>query len=139
VEAAHGILNKRFAFCQTMPLADFLVLVEELRRYWYRPIGFRPYAAGQSLLVAAVWTRDPPPALDPIPFGVPYWLLYHGLSAEEILRQNEGYKGSPFAPVDIASYHIKGVEHYGGVWSRVRRSEDSQITLGMDEESRYRR
>jgi formylglycine-generating enzyme required for sulfatase activity/tetratricopeptide (TPR) repeat protein len=134
VEAAHGILNERSAFCQTMPLGKFLVLVEELRGYGYRPIGFRPYAAGQSLLVAAVWTRDALPASDPFTIGRTPWDLHHGLSAEEMLRQNEDYKGSPFAPVDIASYHIKGVEHYGGVWSRVGRSGDSQITLGLDDE-----
>jgi formylglycine-generating enzyme required for sulfatase activity/tetratricopeptide (TPR) repeat protein len=138
VEAAHGVLNERSAFCQTMPLAKFLILVEKLGEYGYRPLGFRPYAAGQSLLVAAVWTRDPLPASAPMAIGRPPWRLYHGLSAEEILRQNEDYKGSLFAPVDIASYHIKGVQHYGGVWSRIGRSGDPQITLGLDEDELQR-
>ena len=58
IESAQGMLTERFAFCQTMPLDEFLTTAEGLRKSGYRPIRFRPYAEGRSLRVAAVWTRD---------------------------------------------------------------------------------
>src|SRR5208337_370196 len=78
VEAAHGLLRERFAFCQTMALDDFLAVAEALRSAGYRPIRFRPYsttsdppASTNRLLVAAVWTRDGQE-----------WQLAHGLTEQ---------------------------------------------------------
>jgi formylglycine-generating enzyme required for sulfatase activity len=136
VEAAHGILDEQLAFCQTMPLEEFLVLAERLRGFGYRPIGFRPYAAGHSVLVAAVWTRDSAGFRS-------HWGLHHGLSAEEILRLNEEYKEWFYVPADIAGYAINSVERYALVWHRdltelragwrPRRTVDPHITLGLNE------
>ena len=42
-----GLLDERFAFCQTMPLDEFLSLAEALRPSGYRPVRFRPYADGR--------------------------------------------------------------------------------------------
>ena len=47
IESAQGILAERFAFCQTMPLDEFLTTAEALRKSGYRPVRFRPYADGQ--------------------------------------------------------------------------------------------
>src|SRR5205814_10177763 len=58
IEAAEGMLAEWFAFCQTMPLDEFLTTAEGLRKAGYRPIRFRPYAEGKNVRVAAVWTRD---------------------------------------------------------------------------------
>ena len=58
IESAGGLVAERFAFCQTMPLAEFLTTAEGLRSSGYRPIRFRPYADGQVVRVAAVWKRD---------------------------------------------------------------------------------
>ena len=37
VESAQGMLNERFAFCQTMPLDEFVKAAETLRKSGYRP------------------------------------------------------------------------------------------------------
>ena len=58
IEGGQGLLAERFAFCQTMPLDEFLTTAEGLRKSGYRPVRFRPYADGQAVRVAAVWTRD---------------------------------------------------------------------------------
>ena len=58
IEAAKGMLAERFAFCQTMPLDDCLALTEKLRPCGYRPVRFRPFAAGGAVQVAALWERD---------------------------------------------------------------------------------
>ena len=58
IEAADGMLDERFAFCQTMPLDEFITTAEALRPSGYRPVRFRPYADDQAMRVAAVWTRD---------------------------------------------------------------------------------
>ena len=47
IESAQGILSERFAFCQTMPLDEFLTTAEALRKSGYRPVRFRPYAEGR--------------------------------------------------------------------------------------------
>ena len=49
IESAQGMLDERFAFCQTMPLDEFLTIVEGLRKSGYRPIRLRPYTEGKSL------------------------------------------------------------------------------------------
>ncbi len=73
IESAQGMLAERFAFCQTMPLDEFLATAEALRVSGYRPVRFRPYADGQVVRVAAVWTRDGR-----------NWRDASGLTAEEV-------------------------------------------------------
>ena len=58
IESAQGMLIERFAFCQTMPLDEFVTTAKALRESGYRPVRFRPYADGTVTRVAAVWTRD---------------------------------------------------------------------------------
>ena len=58
IESTDGLVADRFAFCQTMPLDEFLATAEALRKSGYRPIRFRPYADEQVVRVAAVWARD---------------------------------------------------------------------------------
>ncbi len=48
IESAQGMLTERFAFCQTMPLDEFVKIAEALRPSGYRPTRFRPYADGQE-------------------------------------------------------------------------------------------
>ena len=46
IESAQGMLAERFAFCQTMPLDEFLTTAEALRKSGYRPVRFRPLPMG---------------------------------------------------------------------------------------------
>ena len=80
IEAAHGLISERFAFCQDMRWATFQEIVETLRASGYRPTRVRPDSSRHSpsaaaspestantadgtrsvpaTLVAAIWTRD---------------------------------------------------------------------------------
>ncbi len=78
IESAQGLLADRFAFCQTMPLDDFLTVAEGLRKSGYRPVRFRPFADGPAVRVAAVWVRDRRA-----------WRIASGLSVEEARRLDD--------------------------------------------------
>jgi hypothetical protein len=139
LEAAHGVLAERFAFCQTMPLQDFLNVADGLRQCGYRPVRFRPYAraggvasaprdspganatelAGE-LLVAAVWTRDSEA-----------WQLAHGLSAEEIRQRNAQLGKQSFQPVDVAGYLGGGTLRYAALW--VQASTRARLEVELSE------
>ncbi|MGO9919135.1 MAG: protein kinase domain-containing protein [Isosphaeraceae bacterium] len=88
IESTGGLVAERFAFCQTMPLDEFLVTAEGLRVSGYRPIQFRPYADGEVVRVAAVWTRDGRE-----------WRIASGLTRRELLARDEELRkvrrGSP--------------------------------------------
>jgi serine/threonine protein kinase/formylglycine-generating enzyme required for sulfatase activity len=115
IEAAHGLINERIAFCQTMALEDFLAVAEALRLAGYRPIRFRPYsttgeppASGNRLLVAAVWTRDDQE-----------WQLAHDLTAEAMMSLDTKQRERLFHPVDVAGYVTDDQELYAGLWVKV--------------------
>src|SRR4029077_10919899 len=93
IESAQGILTERFAFCQTMPLDEFLTTAEGLRRSGYRPTRLRPYADGQVVRVAAVWTRDGR-----------NWRISSRLTTNEVRQQDERNRKDKFLPVDVAGY-----------------------------------
>src|SRR5271157_4983994 len=97
IESAQGILAERFAFCQTMPLDEFLKVAEGLRPSGYRPTRFRPYAEGKSLRVSAVWTCDGR-----------NWRMAHGQSADEIRQTDERNRKEGYLPVDVAGYLAAG-------------------------------
>ena len=78
IESAQGMINERFAFCQTMPLDEFLTTAEALRKSGYRPMRFRPYADEHVVRVAAVWARDGR-----------NWRICSGLTADEVRQQDE--------------------------------------------------
>ena len=134
IESADGLLEERFAFCQTMPLATFLTVTEGLRRSGYLPTRFRPFASQDDVLVAAVWARD---GRD--------WQLATGMTAERTVEHDEDLRGDGFMPVDVSGYvdvvDGKPVEHYGGIWverergggrSHVRGSVRAQTPLRTD-------
>jgi eukaryotic-like serine/threonine-protein kinase len=104
VEAADGLLAERFAFCQAMPLGDFLAVAEGLRPSGYRPTRFRPYAAGGAVLVAAVWTRD---GKD--------WRMVYGLGKEELANYQQELEKKNYVPEDVAGYEDKRLV-FGAVW-----------------------
>ena len=127
IESAQGILSERFAFCQTMPLDEFLTTAEALRKSGYRPVRFRPYADGQVVRVAAVWTRDGR-----------NWRIAHGLTAEEVRQQDERNKKDKFIPVDVAGYAAtdaggKPADRYAALWVEKTGDEDARMYVGADD------
>jgi eukaryotic-like serine/threonine-protein kinase len=110
IEATHGLLDPSFAFCQTMPLDDFQMTAEALRKSGYRPVRFRPYADDKLVRVAALWTRD---GRD--------WRIASGLSGDGLRQQDERNQKDKFRPVDVAGYVThdaagKPAEQYVALW-----------------------
>src|SRR5262249_5986207 len=125
IESAQGILTERFAFCQTMPLDEFLTTAESLRKSGYRPTRFRPYAEGKSVQVAAVWTRGGPP-----------WRIASGRTSDDARQRDEGNKKAGFLPVDVAGYITvegggKPADRYAALWVDKSGDYDARMYTGM--------
>ena len=124
IESAHGILHEQFSFCQTMPMDEFLTTTEGLRKSDYRPIRFRPFADGQVVRVAAVWTRDGR-----------NWRSASGLSPEHIRQQDEKNRNDKFLPVDVAGYVAtnkdgKSLDRYAALWAEKSADDDARLYVG---------
>jgi serine/threonine protein kinase/formylglycine-generating enzyme required for sulfatase activity len=119
IESAQGMLSDRFAFCQTMPLDEFVNVAKVLGKSGYRPTRFRPYAEGKSLQVAAVWTRDGRP-----------WLMAQDQTAEEIRQTDERNRKEGYLPVEVAGYSAAGgdkrkpTSNFAALWAQRRGPED---------------
>ena len=127
IESAQGILAERFAFCQTMPLDEFVATAEALRKSGYRPVRFRPYADGTGTRVAAVWTRDGR-----------NWRLASGQTPDEVRRQDEKNRTEKFLPVDVAGYvtSVDGqpAERYAALWVEKSGDDDARLYLGATDD-----
>jgi hypothetical protein len=125
IEAAGGLVAERFAFCQAMPLDQFMTTVESLQPSGYRPIRFRPYADGPAVWVAAVWTRDGRK-----------WRIAMGLTPEEARKQDASNRDAKLFPVDIAGYLTtdgKRPDHYAALWSEMP-DDDIRLVVGANED-----
>jgi serine/threonine protein kinase/formylglycine-generating enzyme required for sulfatase activity len=122
LEAAEGLLDDRFALCQTLPLAEFVKVAEELRMARYRPIRVRPFAAADGVRVAAVWTRDEEE-----------WRLRAGLSAAEVRAEDKKQQTESYRPADVAGYLDGGRERYAAVWVRTAGKDDVRLYAGVAE------
>jgi len=125
IESAQGVLAERFAFCQTMPLDEFLTTAEALRKSGYRPIRFRPYIDEQVAKVAAVWTRDGR-----------NWRVSPGLTADEARFQDDGNKKDKFLPVDVAGYMAmdkdgKPADRYAALWVEKPGDDEARLYVGI--------
>ncbi len=93
IQDAHGRLMARFAFCQTLPLTDFLNVAESLRECGYRPTRFRPYYSGEKEIhVSAIWARD-----------TSSWRTKIG-TVDEIRSENRRLQADKWQAVDIAGF-----------------------------------
>jgi serine/threonine protein kinase/formylglycine-generating enzyme required for sulfatase activity len=117
LEAARGLVAERFAFCQTLPLAECESVMTALRTSGYRPIRFRPYLMGKVLRVAVVWTRD----------GREFKMLQH-LQAGEVGPRDDRYRAQGFEPADAACYADEaGQERYAVVWVKASPEERKRV------------
>jgi formylglycine-generating enzyme required for sulfatase activity/tetratricopeptide (TPR) repeat protein len=107
LEAADGLATEHFAFCQTLPLSQAPALVETLRKSGYRPVQYRPYQAGATVQLAAVWTRD----------GAAFQTT-EGAEAEALRRQDEAWRAKGFLPMDVASYLTADGVRHAALWVR---------------------
>ena len=119
-----GILSERYAFCQTMPLDDFLTTAQALRTSGYRPVRFRPYGNGQQVRVAAVWTRDER-----------NWRISSGLTPSEVCQVDEDNRKDMFVPSDVVGYITTGKDGtlcdiYAAVWVEKPGDDDTRLYVG---------
>jgi serine/threonine protein kinase/formylglycine-generating enzyme required for sulfatase activity len=125
LDTAHGIITDRFAFCQTLPLDDFLAMGDALRSRGYRPTCFRPCRVSEAIQVAAVWTRDGR-----------NWQLAYDLSASELRRQDSKLRQTGLLPVDIAVYLSGESERYAALWGMPdRETADAKLGLELSEDA----
>jgi serine/threonine protein kinase/formylglycine-generating enzyme required for sulfatase activity len=122
IESSQGMLEGRFAFCQTMPAAEFLNVAERMTKSGYRPVRSRPYADGPTLKIAAVWTRDGR-----------NWRIEFDTSETAILEADGSNKKNGLIPVDVAGFttidaHGKPVDRYAAVWVE-RASSDNDVRM----------
>jgi formylglycine-generating enzyme required for sulfatase activity len=140
LEAAEGMAQQRFAFCQALPLEQFDAMAGRLRRCGYRPVRLRPFAVATggppggssgkptggppvaTVQVAAVWTRD---GRD--------WQAVHGLTAEEVRRQDAERRAAGFIPADVAGYRDGGRERYAVLWVKGGKDEGARLYVGVPE------
>lgn len=91
LESANGLVAARFAFCQAMPLSQFLYVAEALRAHGYRPTRVRPYATEYEPNVAAIWTRD-----------TKRWQVESNIAISDIPSSNENATKNSLLLSDIA-------------------------------------
>jgi formylglycine-generating enzyme required for sulfatase activity/tRNA A-37 threonylcarbamoyl transferase component Bud32 len=118
VESADGLLAERFALCQRLPLERLAAVAEGLRRCGYRPVKVRPWAQGDAVRAAVVWTRD---GRD--------WHLAIGLGAEEVQKQDQAQRQAGRIPEDAAGYR-QGDWRYAVVWVRAKAGEVGRLDVG---------
>jgi formylglycine-generating enzyme required for sulfatase activity/tetratricopeptide (TPR) repeat protein len=127
IEAAGGLIAERFAFCQAMPLDEFLATAEALRPSGYRPVRFRPYADGSAVRVAAVWTRD----------GRKWWVAA-GLTAEEVRQRDAMNRDAKLLPADVAGYVTTGdskpADRYTALWVEASGGDDARLFVGATDD-----
>jgi formylglycine-generating enzyme required for sulfatase activity len=92
-----GLLHERFAFVQTLPLADLARLCDALAPSGYRPTRVRPYRANGSALAAAVWVRDGGP-----------WKLAVDVTVAVARARESVLRVAGFHPVDAAGFADAG-------------------------------
>ena len=106
IETALGSVAEHFAFCQTMPRAEFLPAVESLRQSGYRPVRYRPYHVDNGLQVAVVWARD----------GAEFQ-FDDGLTAEQVHKRHETMRSKGMMPIDLVGYADDG-DKFSVIWAK---------------------
>ena len=124
IERAQGMVDGRFAFCQTLPVDDLAPVDEALRPAGYRLLQARPYAIKANVLAAAVWRRDA------------RWRF--GLVADELARHDETSRADGYLPVDVTPYAqpddaAPTQARYAAVWVKDEPdTEDVKLVLAED-------
>jgi hypothetical protein len=93
IEEGEGLIAERFAFCQSLPLADYQHAEQTLAASGYRPLHLRPFSAEDRILVACLWTRD---ALE--------WRSALNLSADQVRLLQIDWQSEGFLAYDVAGY-----------------------------------
>jgi hypothetical protein len=139
IDSAVGLVHPHFAFCQSLPLADFAAVSECLRSSGYRPTRIRPYTVARSTAEEAQASREASAALAPgatapadsVPDTTPGanasqlasslycavvwqrdgrdWQFRAGLTAETLFDADREMEQQGLEPADVAPY-VEGNE-----------------------------
>jgi formylglycine-generating enzyme required for sulfatase activity/tRNA A-37 threonylcarbamoyl transferase component Bud32 len=126
IEGAHGLVQDRFALCQTLPLAQFDKVAAGLAKSGYRLLQLRPYAAGARVQAAGLWARDGQAA---------HWA--HGLTAAQVTKQDTAWRAKGLVPLDITPYQARtgkepAAERYAVVWGpKETGMQDVRLYVGL--------
>lgn len=125
MDNSNGVVEKRFAFCQTLPLRDLTHVATELGKSGYRPIGLRPYLHKGEVQVAATWTRDGRK-----------WRMVIDQSASEIQQTDMKLRKEGFAAEDVAGFvgvkDSEPKELYAAIWiEQTKKSDDARFYAGI--------
>ena len=126
IEAAHGILAERFAFCQDVAWDEFSQLAEALRPCGYRPTRVRPWRHADTLLVAAVWTRDGN-----------RWELETELAGELLPQGDAPAEKDGLVPADLAvfpSVDAAAAPRFVVLWAELPAGEKRRLVVGPGEQ-----
>ncbi len=126
IEAAAGLLEERFIFCQTLPYPQFRDVVEQLRGRGYRPLRIRPHRVGPSLQVAAVWIRDGRS-----------WEWLGEADVEDIRTRDTELGRQGYVPVDVSVTRSGegGPPCYAAVWEKNGADTEVRLIVGRLGES----
>jgi serine/threonine protein kinase/formylglycine-generating enzyme required for sulfatase activity/tetratricopeptide (TPR) repeat protein len=134
IESAQGLLDERFALCQTLPLGEFIGLAGRFKKSGYRPVRCRPFADGPMVQVAAIWARD----------GRDYRVETGGTDAV-IMQTDERNRKDGYVPVDVAgfvTYDTAGnpIERYAALWvAKMKDDIDFRMYVGLTAEDEIER
>ncbi len=126
IESAQGMLTERFAFCQTMPLDEFVEVAEALR-----PLGLssHPVPSLTPMARAFRWRRSGPE------MGVPGGSLTIS-PPSEIRQTDERNRKEGYLPVDVAGYLAAGGEEgkptsrFAALWAqRTGPDDDARMVV----------
>jgi hypothetical protein len=121
--AAHGLITERFALCQTLPLAEVIPLAEGLHPAGYRPVRLRPYAAGGTTRVAALWRRDGRT-----------WRVVTGMPGTQQFHEHDRkWRARGLVPADVAVYWDAEARRgrCAALWVQEKDASEHRVYLGV--------
>ena len=115
IKRAHGLVERDFAFCQSMPIDDFLRISSVLADFGYRPSRLRPVTRWpleeSAPSFAAIWARTPRERI-----------VESGLTEEQIMSRDAELRSTGFQPMDVAGYVVRENDRaeskYCAIWER---------------------
>jgi formylglycine-generating enzyme required for sulfatase activity len=119
IQKADGLVEERFAFCQSLPLGRLAAVTGGLGKSGYRPVRVRPWNRDGVVRVAVLWTRDGQE-----------WRLEIGLRPERVRQRDDYLQREGFLPADVAGY-LQPVQservEYAVLWKRALPGERARL------------
>ena len=106
LQHAKGLLTKRFALCQALPIKDVPDTVVTLLKHRYCPVRLRPYRSGDTILVAGIWRRSLHDAKVEV-----------AISPDDFTQRDAAMREGDFGIQDLAAYYHDQKWKFVAVWT----------------------